>query len=616
MCCTQREDAATEPCCQNHHHGADKGHTHGPAKDASDDEDGLDNPGLPDVNTPLGPILHDKDNNKISYNSLDHNQTIFSSKLKCEANHVNEFPTDSAYAYDDADTSSDSDDDEMLKRYQVSLASQAQVAGTNFKKAPSNQSIKSNKSTRSSKSTKSNKSTKSTKSNAESLKTSQNGSCKVSIEDIGSLKKKESSQNSLSDSVPPPLPPRDQDKPKPKPKESPSTSEKDGGATSDADCIKLLSAEQAKAEDEVIAKDGSTEVPSVSKIEEPTDAEGVDNQAFQEDVSLSQSINSDAAQSLDSPSDEHLFDISDLHQDPPLISKCGNLEVTFLYNAEQARMTITILQARDIPSKDRGGANNAQVRLLLLPTKKQRHKTKIKPGDNPEFGDQFQFNKIQKEDLMNMGVRFRLYGCERMRRERMIGEAVIGFASLNPDMESTHWIILEPRSNLSQADSRFDVSSLSRSESGSSTQSMQHGGMPELFLGLSYNGTTGRLMVEVVKGSNFRNMAMNRAPDTYVKLTLMSPTGKELTRSKTSIRRGQPNPLFRETFVFQVALFQLPEVTLMVSVYNKRSMKRKEMIGWFSLGMKSSGEEEQSHWNDMRESKGEQVQRWHVLLES
>ena len=33
-----------------------------------------------------------------------------------------------------------------------------------------------------------------------------------------------------------------------------------------------------------------------------------------------------------------------------------------------------------------------------------------------------------------------------------------------------------------------------------------------------------------------------------------------------------------------MALFQLPDVTLMVSVYNKRSMKRKDMIGWFSLG--------------------------------
>ena len=72
--------------------------------------------------------------------------------------------------------------------------------------------------------------------------------------------------------------------------------------------------------------------------------------------------------------------------------------------------------------------------------------------------------------------------------------------------------------------------------------------------------------------------------DTYVKLTMMSPNGQEIARSKTSIRRGQPNPLYKETFMFQVALFQLPDVTLMVSVYNKRSMKRKEMIGWFSLG--------------------------------
>lgn len=64
----------------------------------------------------------------------------------------------------------------------------------------------------------------------------------------------------------------------------------------------------------------------------------------------------------------------------------------------------------------------------------------------------------------------------------------------------------------------------------------------------------------------------------------MSPSGREMSRSKTTVRRGQPNPLFKETFMFQVPLFQLLEVTLMVSVYNKRTMKRKDMIGWFSLG--------------------------------
>lgn len=36
-------------------------------------------------------------------------------------------------------------------------------------------------------------------------------------------------------------------------------------------------------------------------------------------------------------------------------------------------------------------------------------------------------------------------------------------------------------------------------------------------------------------------------------------------------------------------------------------MNRKELIGSFSLGCNSSGEEENAHWNEMRDSKGEQV---------
>ncbi len=52
-----------------------------------------------------------------------------------------------------------------------------------------------------------------------------------------------------------------------------------------------------------------------------------------------------------------------------------------------------------------------------------------------------------------MGLRVRLYGTERMRRERMIGESVVGFASVNQDTETTHWLTLEPRSNLSVSSS-------------------------------------------------------------------------------------------------------------------------------------------------------------------
>uniref|UniRef100_A0A8C6M260 Synaptotagmin XVI n=4 Tax=Nothobranchius TaxID=28779 RepID=A0A8C6M260_NOTFU len=124
------------------------------------------------------------------------------------------------------------------------------------------------------------------------------------------------------------------------------------------------------------------------------------------------------------------------------------------------------------------------------------------------------------------------------------------------------------------------------------------------------------MSVELIKGSHFRNLAINKPPDTYGRLTLLNSVGQEISRCKTSVRRGQPNPVYKETFVFQVALFQLSDVTLLISIFNRRSMKRKEMVGWVALGQNSSGEEEQLHWLDMKESHGQQVCRWHVLLEA
>ena len=51
-------------------------------------------------------------------------------------------------------------------------------------------------------------------------------------------------------------------------------------------------------------------------------------------------------------------------------------------------------------------------------------------------------------------------------------------------------------------------------------------------------------------------------------------------------------------------------------------MKRNEMVGWFSLGLNSSGIEEVQHFNDMRDAanvngqvgKCDLIARWHVLM--
>ncbi|XP_057589773.1 synaptotagmin-16 isoform X2 [Hippopotamus amphibius kiboko] len=301
---------------------------------------------------------------------------------------------------------------------------------------------------------------------------------------------------------------------------------------------------------------------------------------------------------------------------PEPISKCGDLDVVFEYRAASQKLTVTIVRAQGLPDKDRSGVNSWQVHVVLLPSKKQRGRTSIERGPNPIFKEKVTFARLEPRDVAACAVRFRLYAARKMTRERMMGERLFYLSHLHQEGEMKVTLVLEPRSNISSGESPLSPSAVSHSDSASSTQSLSHGGAPELLVGLSYSATTGRLSVEMIKGSHFRNLAVNRAPDTYGKLFLLNSVGQEMSRCKTSVRRGQPNPVYKETFVFQVALFQLSDVTLMISVYNRRTMKRKEMIGWIALGQNSSGEEERDHWEEMKETKGQQVCRWHTLLES
>ncbi|KAM8945425.1 synaptotagmin-14 [Pelodytes ibericus] len=318
------------------------------------------------------------------------------------------------------------------------------------------------------------------------------------------------------------------------------------------------------------------------------------------------------------------------------VAKYGTLDVTFDYDSHEQKLLVTVTAVTDLPTHNRTGNNSSwQVHLVLLPMKKQRAKTAIQRGPSPLFTETFKFNHIESEMIANYAVRFRLYLVRRLKKERIIGEKIFYLTKLNLQGKLSVPVVLEPAYSLSGCDSQMSMSEMSCTESTSSCQSLVHGSAPEILIGLLYNATTGRLSAEVIKGSHFKNLSANRPPnglfcclkhliggqvyiirDTYVKLTLLNSMGQEMCKCKTSIRRGQPNPLYKETFIFQVALFQLSDVTLILSVYNKRSMKRKEMIGWISLGLNSSGDEELNHWTEMKESKGQQICRWHTLLES
>ncbi|XP_031437656.1 synaptotagmin-14b isoform X2 [Clupea harengus] len=319
--------------------------------------------------------------------------------------------------------------------------------------------------------------------------------------------------------------------------------------------------------------------------------------------------------------------------EPEELGKYGTLDVAFEYDSGEQRLAVTVTAVTDIPALKSTGNVSWQVHLVLLPTKKQRAKTGVQKGPCPVFTETFRFSRVEQEALGNYAVRFRLYSVRRMKKEKVLGEKVFYLTKLNLQGKMALPVTLEPGSSVTGCGSMVSVS---RSMGALSYRSSGDSASPELLLGLLYNSTTGRLSAEVIKGSHFKNNTSDKLPiglfccikqfiggqlyimrDTYVKLIMLDSKGKQMSKCRTSVCRGQPSPTYKETFVFQVALFQLSEVTLHLSVYSRRSsMKRRERLGWVTLGLNSASEEQEEHWSHMRESEGQQVCQWHTLLDT
>ncbi|XP_051952226.1 synaptotagmin-14b isoform X1 [Xyrauchen texanus] len=358
---------------------------------------------------------------------------------------------------------------------------------------------------------------------------------------------------------------------------------------------------------------------------DPEDTESYMNKEYEEDAP------SDSTAVL-GPEDSLIPPLPERYE-PEVLGKYGTLDVAFEYDPGEQRLAVTVTAATDIPTLKSTGNISWQVHLVLLPTKKQRAKTGVQRGPCPIFTETFRFSCVEQEALCDYAVRFRLYSVRRMKKEKVLGEKVFYLTKLNLQGKLALPVTLEPGTAVPGCGS---IVSVSRSAGALSHRSTGESSTPELLLGLLYNSTTGRLSAEVIKGSHFKNSATDKLPiglfccikhffsgqlyimrDTYVKLTMLDSKGKEMSKCKTSVCRGQPNPTYKETFVFQVALFQLSEVTLQVSVYSRQSsMKRREQVGWVALGLNSTAEEQEEHWTQMKESEGQQVCQWHTLLVS
>lgn len=86
----------------------------------------------------------------------------------------------------------------------------------------------------------------------------------------------------------------------------------------------------------------------------------------------------------------------------------------------------------------------------------------------------------------------------------------------------------------------------------------------------------------------------------------------KVEKKKTTMKKRTLNPVFNETFIFDIPWEKIREASLEVTVMDFDKVGRNELIGKYVLGSRS-GPVETRHWNDMIAKPRQQIAQWHLL---
>ncbi|CAF1114978.1 unnamed protein product [Didymodactylos carnosus] len=297
----------------------------------------------------------------------------------------------------------------------------------------------------------------------------------------------------------------------------------------------------------------------------------------------------------------------------------GTLEVRLKYDVKTSKMWVFVIKANFETTKKLSKQTLVQIHLTVLPNKRIRFRTRSKQWEDTMFAEEF-FCKVSPEIMQTQGIRFRLYMNERLKRQHLLGEATVMFGLINLEEDMCKLITFEPKSMLyipKESDSGTGIHTTdsvlsSRRNSSSITQSQ----IPEIELGLAYDRIQSHLIVEMGKGFNFGVATQGRAPDTCAKISLLNITGEEIISNRTVLRRSQYHPVYAERYSFNIQESLLDTITLLITILNKKNIRKSEPLGWIAFGQGVNGDLQIAHWDSMRNANGETITRRHILLES
>ncbi|XP_052036068.1 synaptotagmin-11 isoform X2 [Apodemus sylvaticus] len=271
----------------------------------------------------------------------------------------------------------------------------------------------------------------------------------------------------------------------------------------------------------------------------------------------------------------------------------GSLTFSVDYNFPKKALVVTIQEAHGLPvMDDQTQGSDPYIKMTILPDKRHRVKTRVlRKTLDPVFDETFTFYGIPYSQLQDLVLHFLVLSFDRFSRDDVIGEVMVPLAGVDPStgkVQLTRDII---KRNIQKCISRG-----------------------ELQVSLSYQPVAQRMTVVVLKARHLPKMDITGLSDPYVKVNVYYGR-KRIAKKKTHVKKCTLNPVFNESFIYDIPTDLLPDISIEFLVIDFDRTTKNEVVGRLILGAHSVTTSGAEHWREVCESPRKPIAKWHSLSE-
>ncbi|XP_026545697.1 synaptotagmin-11 isoform X1 [Notechis scutatus] len=274
--------------------------------------------------------------------------------------------------------------------------------------------------------------------------------------------------------------------------------------------------------------------------------------------------------------------------------RLGTLTFSVDYNFPKKALVVTIQEAHGLPVMDeQNQGSDPYIKMTILPDKRHRVKTRVlRKTLDPVFDETFTFYGIPYSQLQDLVLHFLVLSFDRFSRDDVIGEVMVPLAGVDPSTGKVHLTREIIKRNIQKCISRG-----------------------ELQVSLSYQPVTQRMTVMVLKARQLPKMDITGlSGNPYVKVNVYYGR-KRIAKKKTHVKKCTLNPIFNESFIYDIPVDLLPDVSMEFLVIDFDRTTKNEVVGRLILGAHSVTAGGVEHWREVCENPRKQIAKWHSLSE-